>query len=276
MSSSKRVYYYDFLRIISISAVVLIHVSASALHHYDIGSFEWGISNLYSSVSRFAVPVFVMISGALFLDRDISIKTIYKKNILRLLLAYILFYIIYNIYDGIENGRRVASIVKRMISFNDVPYHLWFIVMLIGLYMIIPFLRLVISNPKLSHYFCVLSLLFSFALPQVLSMLNAFLGDKIAFINTYFNDLNLFLPLGYSGYFVLGYLLSKTNISKRAEVIIYVFGLIGIVSTFFYQQLNDSLVKQEVLPLYDYSSLNLRLNVLFEAVAVFVLKQILR
>ena len=66
--SSSRVFYFDFLRSISCLAVVLIHASAFFVNGATNISFHF--SNFIDSLSRFSVPVFIMISGALMLDEN--------------------------------------------------------------------------------------------------------------------------------------------------------------------------------------------------------------
>ncbi|EMH1199379.1 acyltransferase family protein [Serratia marcescens] len=54
-------------RIIAILAVVLLHVSSRVITWSELGSNDWWYANLYDSLVRWCVPVFVMISGALLL-----------------------------------------------------------------------------------------------------------------------------------------------------------------------------------------------------------------
>lgn len=61
--------YLDLLRIISALAVIVIHLASDRLVFSTPNSFEWQSLNLLNSISRFCVPVFVMISGALFLEK---------------------------------------------------------------------------------------------------------------------------------------------------------------------------------------------------------------
>lgn len=266
---SNRIVYFDVLRAVSIIAVIMLHVTATALHNYEIGTLEWNISNLYSSLSRFAVPVFIMISGALLLEKEIPITIIYKKYILRFVIAYLAYYVIYNIIDGLEHGRRFASIVKKVISFSYIPYHLWFIVMIVGLYMIVPILKMIVKDKKTSKYFCILSVLISFLLPQVLSIIEIVGGNAFQVINKYFKDLCLYLPIGFTGYFAMGYYLTHLKISRKMEILIYVSGAAGLVMQFVYQQFNDIQVLNGTEPLYDYLNINLRASVFLYSVAVF-------
>lgn len=75
----KRVGYFDILRIVSIFFVIVIHVTSVGLRLCETATPTWNVNWLLNSVSRWAVPVFFMVSGALFLDprRELSIKKLY-------------------------------------------------------------------------------------------------------------------------------------------------------------------------------------------------------
>ena len=62
-----RIFYLDLLKGVSIFFVVLLHTAGLGLSMTQIGSFTWQVCNVFDSLSRFVVPVFVMISGALVL-----------------------------------------------------------------------------------------------------------------------------------------------------------------------------------------------------------------
>ena len=88
---NNRIVYFDYLRIIAIFAVIVLHIAAHNWHGTDVNSFEWQMFNIYDSIVRWGVPVFVMISGALFLGKDISIKKLYNKHIFRIFLSLIIW-----------------------------------------------------------------------------------------------------------------------------------------------------------------------------------------
>ncbi len=56
--------YISVLRIIAIFLIILIHSSSGYLNSNDFNSFDWNYANWINSFSRFAVPLFVIISGA--------------------------------------------------------------------------------------------------------------------------------------------------------------------------------------------------------------------
>ena len=71
---------YDLLRIQAAILVVLLHVSAIGWNMISPRKSQWMIINLYNSMTRGAVPIFFMLSGAFLLNKDIDIKDLYNKK----------------------------------------------------------------------------------------------------------------------------------------------------------------------------------------------------
>ena len=71
---------FDLLRILSAFSVVVLHVSSMYLMEYNVSTTDFKIANFINSISRFGVPIFVMISGAIFLSEDKKI-TVYLREL---------------------------------------------------------------------------------------------------------------------------------------------------------------------------------------------------
>ena len=67
-NSKNRIVYADLLRIIATFAVIVLHVSVSKWYESPIREYNWQMFNIYDSLVRWSVPVFVMISGMFFLN----------------------------------------------------------------------------------------------------------------------------------------------------------------------------------------------------------------
>ena len=93
-----RILSYDILRILAILAVVMIHTSCQGFYTLPVNTTSFKTSLLLDSLSRFAVPIFVMISGALMLDetKDLSSKKIFKKT-LTLFIALCVWSFVYSV-----------------------------------------------------------------------------------------------------------------------------------------------------------------------------------
>lgn len=229
--SKTRVVYADLLRICAIFAVIILHVSASQWRHVDITSFDWKVFNFYDSLVRFCVPVFIMLSGMFFLDKnkDINIKNIYNKYIFRIVTAFIFWSILYTVYLKWNNFKNM-----NLISFKDIAvtfvigrYHLWFLYMIIGLYIITPILRTFVQkeNKHLIEYFLILALIFGSIVPTIQQIVD------LPNFNKVLKSVNLNFVLGYVGYYVGGYYLKTYNTNKKINKLIYFTGLISFIFT---------------------------------------------
>lgn len=223
MEKSKRIIYLDMLKILSCIFVVLIHVTAPGFHDIKLRSLSWNVNLFFNMLGRFAVPVFIMVSGALFLDneKEIDIKKLWKKNILRLVIIYIVWTLIYSIY-ALYNGSETInfiSIIKK--SIRSSYYHLWFLPMIIAIYVIIPLLKPFTKNKKLIEYF----LLIFFFLKIIPYTLDLF---KVSYIAQIVKRIDVPL-LSYTGYFILGHYLNKYEIEKKKRIIIYIIGIISFI-----------------------------------------------
>lgn len=131
---SKRCFYLDLLRIIATFGVIFIHLSMDTTY--------WYISILYDGMVKWSVPIFVMISGALFLNprKDMPVSTILNKYVKRLLLAYLFWYLFYCLFKIISCSIESNSLELSSLSFAP-RFHLWFLPMLMCVYLLIPILK---------------------------------------------------------------------------------------------------------------------------------------
>ena len=168
-----RFYYFDILRIVSSFSVVLIHTSAKH-NKLNINSNNWKIAFYYNGISRFGVPVFFMMSGALFLNKDISFRQICNNYIRRLLTKLIIWSFIYSIYRINLSKKNLPKITLAFFSGN---YHLWlgigFLDVIIELYLVTPFLREIIKKDLLKA-FIKLSFIFTFIIPNIYEFISYF------------------------------------------------------------------------------------------------------
>ena len=72
----ERTVYLDYIRVLATIAIVVLHVTAWNWSYVDARSVTWNTFNFYNGCVRWAVPAFLMISGALFLGSESSIKRI--------------------------------------------------------------------------------------------------------------------------------------------------------------------------------------------------------
>ncbi len=261
----KRVLYLDALRVVSTIGVIVLHTAAGNFKKVPIDSFAWHTFNIFDSLVRFCVPVFVMISGALFLDpeREVPTKRLFTKNIMRITTAYIFWSFIYVVFPKLP-----ALIISREISFDGFwrsfifgYSHLWFMFMIFGLYLATPILRKITTDKKTVEYFLILSFLFTFVL-NLLKLIPKISDD----VGQIAEKIGLDVVSGYSGYFVLGYYLQLIDFSEKKRKIIYGLGILGTIATIAGTAVWSMYTDEAIGKLYDY----LMPNVYLQSVAVFI------
>lgn len=213
MNSKNRIWDFDYLRIISSFFVVMLHVSAVFWYNRPVQSMDWMISNCLNIVTRISVPLFVMISGALFLSpqKEIPLRALWTKNIFRLFFLFLFWNTLYAILPCFENAQDKPDISEVLQSILSGRYHLWFLPMLMGLYALIPFLRTWLKTASKTElqYFMLLFFFFQVIRTSIQSFFN--LQAVVEFLE-YFDWA---VVCSYLGYFILGYYLFHIGISPK-------------------------------------------------------------
>ena len=251
------------MRIFSIFAVVVLHIASNEGVSYT--SSEWWTLNTFESLVRWPVPVFVMISGALFLDKERSIKMILKHNIKRIAVALVFWSVFYAIWDFIVIKR--TNSVKEMIgAVISGHYHLWYLYMLIGLYFLIPFLHSFVEK-GIYKYYIILAFVFAYLLPWLINIVRLKYDSFATVLDSVVNNFHLDFLLGYTCYFCLGYFFNKIDIHRSHRFVLYILGITGIIITAVLTAIASN--KEGVTTQVFYRNFNV--NTFFVAVAVFVL-----
>lgn len=273
MIQNNRTPYLDHLRVLAAVAVIVIHITNQAAAALDARSFQWQALNILNSLSRWCVPVFLMISGSLFLCRDIPLKTLYSKYIARLAVAYGIWSAIYALAMPVKNLLLQPDYqISLQQIYTDLilgQSHMWFLPMMIGIYMCLPVFRLITGSEKATGYYLLLSFLSAFLIPQILDVCSDLLGASalpwIDPIRQLLSGMYLQLVAGYGFYFVLGWWLSRAELSKTQQTVIYALGVTGFLATI----LLNGLISWHTHTPYKHYYSNHSVNVALQAVAVF-------
>lgn len=255
--------YLDFLRVIATFAVIIIHLAAQNWYAVEVGTYEWKVFYVYGAVVRWSVPVFVMISGALFLGRTQRLERIFRKNILRIVTAFIFWSAIYALTDLILGRNGLKSALR---EFVEGPVHLWFLFMIVGLYLLVPLLKKIVEDDELTGYFVLLSFLFTFGLPYIVTLLSLYSEKFAAIAGGLLKSMCFYFTLGYVGYFVYGYCFSRINMKWKKSLIVYLLGIMGLLVTLFPHRIFPISVQDASDVFYE----NMTLNVMFTSVALFI------
>lgn len=223
-------FWIDLVRAVAVFQVVLIHLSFPIFYKDDaLPSTYWVAANFYDSFSRMGVPLFFMVSGYLLLRKHEPSTVFFRKRLLKVglpTLFWTVFYLFWSV-DAYRNGTmaplRVALSMLKTIYLGDVEIHLWFLYILIGIYLVVPLLRLLVSaaSRKELLYF---TLLWFIASP-LLELAKRLTGLSSALV----------IPLvgGYIGYFLLGYILADVPLDRKGRIFAALGIGVSILITFF-------------------------------------------
>ena len=226
--SRQRVCGFDLLRVLSIFFVIVIHITSVGLRQCDSTTDTWMVNALLNSISRWAVPVFFMVSGALFLDsnKELSTKKLYARYIFRIAVCIIVWGFYYSLLDqylyGTLSAKSILVAIYGIITGNA-GYHLWFLYTLIMLYIATPLFRLITchASKRQLEYALVVWLLFSLIAGQINSFAVEFGFDNV---------LSLYVPFvitGYGGYFLLGHYLTAYPLKGAAKRRCYILAIVS-------------------------------------------------
>jgi surface polysaccharide O-acyltransferase-like enzyme len=188
----------DQFRVLAALAVVSVHVSGIwVMRDPDIHSWMWWVGNFAASFSRWCVPVFVMISGALLLKAPApsTIGEFYVKRALRLLPCTAFWSIFYLGFQAYTSRKIDPQLIFENMLHGKPFYHLWYLYMLLGLVLFTPFLKIMVESASKSML--QVALIGCFVISSVEALFGV--GDS-TFLSKF---------LSYIGYFLLGYYFDK-------------------------------------------------------------------
>ena len=227
---SNRLFYADLLRAIAIFAVIILHNAADYDDQLgDIPASHWWAGTIWNGLVRFCVPMFVVLSGAFLLkqNKEVTISEVFKKRLPRIVIPLIFWSLVYILYNGYTSDGGIAGVSwkeqLKVFYQGPVAYHLWFLYMLIGIYLLYPIINLFITAAKEIHirYFLI-----------VWFLSNCIINIFDAVNDTTFGvGLNFFAE--YAGYFVLGFYLANYTFTKRQLSFVYVLGVAGLLLSVF-------------------------------------------
>lgn len=294
---SKRIVWADLLRFVAIMMVICIHCSdpfnvspeARSNPEYNL----WG--SIYGAFLRPCVPLFVMLTGMLLLPIQQDMGQFYKKRMMRVIVPFLIWSLLYNLFPlltGIMGWD--SSILTKMFAyagenpsqswesslhniymipfnFNVYTIPLWYIYMLIGLYLFMPFFSAWLkqaTDKQMKVY------LFIWGITLFLPYCNEYVSNYILGTSAWNNFGTLYYFAGFNGYLLLGYYLNVNNkltIGKTIILSVTLF-VIGYVITYvgFRDMTSKPDISEEQVELF---FLYCTPNVLLMTVAVFMLVQ---
>lgn len=262
MQTKTRLHYLDLIKFIAV-------INLCALHYSWVGDIDFSPEiALIPALRRFAygfyactVPLFMMVNGALLLNRPMNPHRHYK-SLLVLFLQYVFWravsILLIGLYQGVDfsswNLTRFVNVFLLLQEFGEVKInHLWFLPMLICIYVWVPILKGAYDNCENSPYgikpllyFLGVLLIFCFLLEDLM----LFQPAVPFFDAAYLGGLRIFMPLSsalYSSmlfFFLLGGLLHKykAQLSAIPFWLCLAAAFIGLLLLYWEWSVNSALI----------------------------------
>lgn len=230
--SEARIIWLDFLKAIAIFMMIAVHCTDNVTpaerseHWYNL----WG--SLYGSLMRPAIPLFVMVTGALLLPVRENLQDFYRRRIPRIVIPFIIWSIIYNLFPwftGVlglsptvindffawaepsqEAGDAIHNILMIPLTFSPFAIQMWYVYVLIGLYLYLPIFSAWVkqADEKQKQLFLILWFI-SLFIPYI----RQYVTDNLWGTCSWNEFSMLYYFAGFNGYLLLGNYLAE----KRRE-----------------------------------------------------------
>lgn len=266
--SNRRIEWLDSLRAIAILAVIVIHVSSPVVNRaYGSNMTYWWIGHVFDSAVRFAVPLFLMISGAMLLTKEYNLREFYKKRVVRVLLPFPFWMAVYWIFRWLtlpgtqpQGFHEITNWAVTIFLKEGISKHFWFVYLLVFLYLITPAIGSFVRKLKpemlvflLAAWVLITSISKDFSVDMY-----GWTGNLLPKFFTYFL---------YCGYMVLGYYLYNIfYVSKNIRLAAWILYLVTVCIAVFMVYYSSKLKGKLDLSVYNYFSI----NTMTQAAAIFI------
>ncbi len=229
--NTQRLYWVDVLRLVAMLMVMAAHCVDiyNATPQDDPMNSFWGA--FIGSLMRPSVPLFAMMTGLLLLPVKESAAEFYKRRIPRVLIPMVLWSAVYYLIPWLtgvmgldksvittlfpfefspsqDAGDAMRNIALIPFTFNGYTTHMWYLYMLIGLYLLMPFFSAwvekrdsTMTNTYLLLWLC------SLTLPYLKQLIAPNLFGECAW-----NEFGTFYYFaGFAGYLLLGHILARRH-----------------------------------------------------------------
>lgn len=243
----QRIFYLDFLRSFAIIMVLVLHSISPYISTADLfGTTSWYINIILNAFARTGVPIFLMISGYLLLSSDKckDFKGFYKKSFIHIGIPLVFWNIAYYIAKCVAGNIdfKITNLLADFINCGT-EYHLWYLYTLIGIYLIAPFLKILIENCN-TKQLCWLLILMMFC-TTIRPFINTITPVYIYLFDPLFN--------GYISCFLMGYILGNFKYNRKSIIAFSSVGLICFLISTIGHNLVSSTEKIDLIFNYGYS-----------------------
>lgn len=232
---NSRLVWLDVIRAVAMIMVIGVHCIDPFYISPTLGSIpeyrHWAA--IYGSLLRPSVPLFVMMTGLLLLPvRQQPLGGFYKKRIFRVLFPFLIWSVLYNMFPWFTGvlglpksiigdffcyvqGNESQALMDSLKDVAMIPFnfsfkenHMWYIYLLIGLYLYMPFFSAWVerADRKTKQIFLLIWFVSLF-----IPYLSAYVSYYMFGTSTWNQFGMLYYFAGFNGYLLLGHYLKEGN-----------------------------------------------------------------
>lgn len=220
----KRMVWLDLLRIIGMICVIMMHIVGNTINTFHLAGNAQIVYNTIALSCYFSMPLFIMISGMYFLNKDIDFSLMLKKYCKRILLIILIFGSVFSFLELYFYTRSISidyipKTLKNILTGN-LWDHMWYLYTILGLYLITPFIRIITKNIKEKDYkyFLILLFIFSILIPDIQSIFNVYIAFTIP------------IASAFVFYYIYGAYVINHKFSFWETLISIILGIVSMIS----------------------------------------------
>ena len=203
----KRNHSFDLLRIFCSFSVVCVHTMPmySTYVTLNAGAFQNYLSLFMESFMRVGLPILVMISGILLLNRDVKdVLAFYRRRFTIILVPFLIIAPMHYLVMGhwTHAAVSVSDFLTKILNSTAISIHFWFVYVIVGLYVVSPMFSFMVHKLDSARAWIIIKIL-AFTL----------------IYNNYFSSAISGLQIPNFGiwliYFIMGGLLTKIYIPRK-------------------------------------------------------------
>ena len=236
--NTARVAYADWVRLVAILMVVLIHTASPIFNTAAVNSGDFIVSVLLDGIAHAGVPLFVMVSGVFLLDenRQMTVRRAITRYALPREGLYFFWSVLYAAANKVaipllfENAAASGTMLRDFgVATLEGAYHMWYLPMMAGLYLITPLLRTFVKNDSrhLVRWFLLIVFIVRFVLPSGIRLVAELTGLDFS---AAYDSFNLLDGWEYPAYYVAGWYIANTRPAARTRCAVYVAGALALAA----------------------------------------------
>lgn len=229
--TKERVVWLDMLKLIAIFMMIAVHCTDNVTPEersepwYNL----WG--SIYGSFLRPAIPLFVMVTGALLLPVRQQMGEFWRKRLTRLVVPFLIWSLIYNLFPWISGlmgfelasindffawvepshqiGDALYNIAMIPLTFSYYAVQMWYVYALIGLYLYMPIFSAWVKQASLKEQHIFLGL---WVASLFIPYLREYMVKDLWGVCSWNEFGLLYYFAGFNGYLLLGYYMMNNPI----------------------------------------------------------------